>query len=99
YSESEPQEPCTYPSFSAKSKWMLSEKMKRFSEIAHTKRIELIKVKLINKTALDIWYPIPITCEEADLQKTESFLKKSEILSIINSLIPFLGDSDRSHFR
>ncbi|CAG8552595.1 7837_t:CDS:2 [Gigaspora rosea] len=79
--------------------WTLSEEMKRFSEIAHTKRIELIKAKLINKTALDIWHPIPITCEEADLQKTESSLKKSEILSIINSLIPSLGDSDRSRFR
>ncbi|CAG8842866.1 30449_t:CDS:2, partial [Racocetra persica] len=42
-------------------KWMLSEEMKRFSEIAHMKRIELIKAKLINKTALDIWHPIPIT--------------------------------------
>ncbi|CAG8615901.1 4080_t:CDS:1, partial [Dentiscutata heterogama] len=37
-------------------------------------------------------------CEEADLQKTESSLKKSKILSIINSLIPYLGDSDHSRF-
>ncbi|CAG8766705.1 11872_t:CDS:2, partial [Racocetra persica] len=94
YSESEPQEPRTCPSFSAKSsrfwarirktqfinlstdncgfqnisrEWTLSEKMKQFSKIAHTKRIELIKAKLINKIALDIWHPIPITCEEVIL--------------------------------
>ena len=63
------------------------------------KRIEFIKAKLINKTALYIWHPIPITCEEADHQKNESSLKKSEILSIINSLIPSLGNSDRLRFR
>ncbi|CAG8771115.1 3330_t:CDS:1, partial [Dentiscutata heterogama] len=72
-------------------KWMLS---KEFSKITHTKRIKLIKAKLINKIALDIWHPIPITCEEADLQKTESFLKKLQILFIINSLISSLDNSD-----
>ncbi|CAG8472415.1 12297_t:CDS:2 [Dentiscutata heterogama] len=46
--------------------WKISEEIKRFSEIACMKRIEFIKAKLINKTALDIWYPMPITCEEAD---------------------------------
>ncbi|CAG8744155.1 11267_t:CDS:2 [Dentiscutata erythropus] len=82
-----------------KPQWKISEEMKRFSEIARMKRIEFIKAKLINKTALDIWHPIPITCEEADHQKNESSLKKSEILSIINSLIHSLGNSDRLHFR
>lgn len=79
--------------------WTLSEEMKRFSEIASMKRIEFIKAKLIKKTPLDIWHPIPITCEEADLQKTESSLTRSQILSIINSLIPFLDDLNRSRFR
>ena len=79
--------------------WTLSEEMKRFSEIASMKRIEFIKAKLIKKTSLDIWHPIPITREEADLQKTESSLTRSQILSIINSLIPFLDDLDRSRFR
>ncbi|RHZ83778.1 hypothetical protein Glove_87g140 [Diversispora epigaea] len=78
--------------------WKLSEEMKRFSEIAHEKRIGFIKAKL-NKKISDVWHPIPITCEDADLQKNESSLTKSQILSIINSLIPFLGDSDRSRFR
>src|SRR6266511_1528471 len=72
--------------------------MKRFSEIASMKRIEFIKVKLIKKTSLDIWHPIPIIHEEADLQKTESSLTRSQILSIINSLISFLDDLDRSCF-
>ena len=50
--------------------------MKRFSEIANMKRIEFIKAKLIKKTSLDIWHPIPITRKEADLQKTESSLTR-----------------------
>ena len=37
--------------------------------------------------------------EEADHQQAESLLTKSEILSIINSLTPLLGDSQRSRFR
>ena len=78
--------------------WTLSEEMERFSEIARMKRIEFIKAKLIKKTSLGIWHPIPVTREEADIQKTESSLTKSQILSIINSLTPFLGDLDRSHF-
>ncbi|RIB06741.1 hypothetical protein C2G38_2147907 [Gigaspora rosea] len=77
----------------------LSEEMIRFSEIARMKRIEFIKAKLIEKTPLGIWRPIPVTCEEAELQKSESSLKKSQILSIINSLTPSLGDLDRSRFR
>ncbi|CAG8848794.1 2410_t:CDS:1, partial [Racocetra persica] len=77
----------------------ISEEMKRFSKIANINRIEFIKAKLINKTVLEIWHPIPITCEEVDFQKTESSLTKSQLSSIINSLILSLGDSDRSHFR
>ncbi|CAG8482275.1 2443_t:CDS:2 [Dentiscutata heterogama] len=79
--------------------WTLSEEMKRFSEIACSKRIEFIEAKLIKKISLGIWHPVPITCEEADLQKTDSSLTRPQILSIINSLIPLLGDADRSRFR
>src|SRR6266540_6765939 len=79
--------------------WTLSEKIKRFSEIVNMKRIEFIKAKLIKKTSLDIWHPIPITREEADLKNTEISLTRSQILSIINSLIPFLDDLDRSRFQ
>ena len=68
--------------------WMLSEEMKRFGEIVHTKRIDFIKAKLTKETLLGFWQPIPIIREEADHQKTESLLTKSQILSIINS-IPF----------
>ena len=69
--------------------WTLSEEMERFSEIACMKRIEFIKAKLIKKISLGTWHPIPVTCEEADLQKAESSLTKVQILSIINSLTPF----------
>ncbi len=62
------------------------------------KKIEFIKAKLIKKTLLDIWHLISITREEVNLQKTESSLIRSQILSIINSLISFLDDLDRSHF-
>lgn len=79
--------------------WMLSEEMKRFGEIAHMKRIDFIKAKLTKETSLGIWQPIPITHEEPNHQKAESSLTKSQILSIINSLNPLLGESERSRFR
>ncbi|CAG8675408.1 11438_t:CDS:2, partial [Racocetra fulgida] len=84
---------------SISGEWALSEEMKQFSEIACTKRIEFINAKLIKKNSLGAWHPIPITCEEADLQKNDSSLTRPQILSIINSLIPLLGDADRSRFR
>ncbi|RHZ59155.1 hypothetical protein Glove_365g181 [Diversispora epigaea] len=79
--------------------WMLNEEMKRFSEIACMKKIEFIKAKLINKALLGIWHLIPVTCEEANRQKSENSLTKSQILSIINSLTPLLGDLDQLRFR
>ena len=79
--------------------WMLSEELKKFSEIAHIKRAEFIKAVLINKSPLGIWHPIPITRDEADFQQSETSLTKIEILTIINSLIPSLDDSDQLCFR
>ncbi|CAG8831853.1 32495_t:CDS:1, partial [Racocetra persica] len=67
----------------------LSDEMIRFSEIVCIKRIEFIRAKLINKIPLGIWHPIPITCDKAELQKTENSLTKSQNLSIINTLAPF----------
>ena len=80
--------------FKKSGEWMLSE-MKRFGEIAHMKKIDFIKAKLINikETSLGIWQSFSITHEdkEANHQKAESSLTKSQILSIIiiNSLNPF----------
>jgi hypothetical protein len=79
--------------------WILSEEMKRFGEIAQTKRINFIKAKLTKETSLGFWQPIPIIREEADHQKTESSLTKPQILTIINSLNPFLSDTERLRFR
>jgi len=45
---------------------------KRFGEIAHMKRIDFIKAKLIKETSLGVWQPFPITHEEANHQKAES---------------------------
>ena len=79
--------------------WMLSEELKKFSEIAHKKRAEFIKAVLIDKSPLGIWHPIPITRDEADFQQSEISLTKTEILTIINSLIPSLDDSNQLRFR
>ncbi|CAG8524049.1 12280_t:CDS:1, partial [Funneliformis caledonium] len=78
--------------------WMLSKELKKFSEIAHIKRAKFIKAVLINKSSLGIWHPIPITRDEADFQQSETSLTKIEILTIINSLIPSLDDSDQLRF-
>jgi len=79
--------------------WILSEEMKKFSEIARMKRVDFLKARRIKKTALDAWRPIPVTSEEADRQKNENLLTKSQLLSIINSLTPLLSDIEQSRFR
>ena len=81
------------------TKRKINIKGKRFSEIAQTKRIDFIKARLIKRTSLGIWQPIPVTREEADNQKDESSLTKSQLLSVINALTPLLGDLERSRFR
>ncbi|CAG8801946.1 30866_t:CDS:2 [Gigaspora margarita] len=88
---SDTQEPRTRPSFAAESSryWAQIRKTQFMNPKSNIP-------KLINKMVLDIWYLIPITCEEADLQKNESSLTKSQILSIINSLTPSLGLSNKS---
>ena len=53
------------------------------------KGIDFIKAKLTKETLLGIWQPISTIREEANSQKAESSLMKSQILSIINSLTPF----------
>ena len=62
------------------------------------KGIDLIKAKLTKETLLGIWQPISTIREEANSQKAESSLTKSQIVSIINSN-PFLSDSQRLRFR
>jgi len=52
------------------------------------KGIDFIKAKLTKETLLGTRQPISIR-EEANSQKAESSLMKSQILSIINSLTPF----------
>ncbi|CAG8806359.1 1318_t:CDS:1, partial [Gigaspora rosea] len=81
------------------SEWKLSKKMKKFSELAQIKRIEFIQKILIKKNSTKNWHPIPITTEEADFQKSEKSLQKQEILSIINSLLPYLNNIDRLKFK
>jgi len=79
--------------------WILSKEMKKFSEIARMKRVDFLKARRIKKTSLDAWRPIPVTSEEADRQKNENLLTKSQLLSIINSLTPLLSDIEQSRFR
>ncbi|CAG8666191.1 3106_t:CDS:2, partial [Racocetra persica] len=68
------------------------------SQIGNMKKCCFCQVSDIDNKK-QIWHPIPITCEEVDFQKTKNSLTKSQLSSIINSLIPSLGDSDHSHFR
>ncbi|CAG8796741.1 41266_t:CDS:2, partial [Gigaspora margarita] len=81
------------------SEWKLSEEIKKFSELVQMKRIEFIQKILIEKNSTRIWHPIPITTEKADIQKSENFLQKQEVLSIINSLLPYLNDIDHLKFK
>ena len=46
--------------------WILSEEMKKFSEIAQMKRVDFLKARQFKKTSLGTWQPIPVTSEEAD---------------------------------
>ena len=59
------------------------------------KGIDFIKAKLTKETLLGTRQPISTIREEANSQKAESSLTKSQILSIINSL----SDSQRLRFR
>ncbi|KAF0511720.1 hypothetical protein F8M41_018199 [Gigaspora margarita] len=80
---------------SINGEWKLSEEMKKFSELAQTKRIEFIQKVLIDKNSTKTWHPIPITTKEADFQNSEKSLTKQEILAIIKFLILYLNDMDR----
>jgi len=73
--------------------------MKRFTEIACTKQTEFIKAALITKSSLGVWNPIPVTSEEANIQQSETSLTKTQILSIINSLLSSLDESDQFQFQ
>ena len=53
------------------------------------KGIDFIKAKLTKETLLGTRQPVSTIREEANSQKAESSLTKSQILSIINSLTPF----------
>ncbi|CAG8581530.1 798_t:CDS:2, partial [Dentiscutata heterogama] len=99
YSESEANKPHTYSGLllnHADFGWRID--IKQRNDIASMKRIEFIKAILIKNTSSDIWCLISITCKKAELQKSKRSLKKSEILSIINSLTSSLGDLDQLHF-
>ena len=62
---------------------MLSEEMRRFGKIAHMKRIDYIKAKLIKETSLGVLATNSNnTYEEENLQKAESSLTKSQVLSM-----------------
>lgn len=61
---------------------MESDAKKRFGEIAHMKRIDFIKAKLIKETSLGVWQPFPITHEEAKHQKLKAH---NEITDIIHN--------------
>lgn len=76
----------------------LSEEMKSFSITAQARRINYIKEKL-NSTKPLTTRPIPITTDEAQIQSSESSMKKEELILVIGSLIGSLNETNRSQFQ
>ncbi|KAF0551460.1 hypothetical protein F8M41_023403 [Gigaspora margarita] len=76
----------------------LSEKMKSFSILAQEKRQTFIKNTLMQKTSTGTWQAIPVTEQEAEMLKNEKMMKKEELISVINSILILLPESQRSKY-
>lgn len=78
--------------------YLLSEQLKNFSNLACERRITFIKEFFSNnKTSLH--RPIPITVQEADAATGEDNMTKSELLTVINSLLDSMDSSGRPKYR
>jgi hypothetical protein len=80
------------------SEYLLSEQLKNFSNLACERRITFINDFFANdKTSLP--RPIPITIQEAEAAASEENMTKSELLTVINSLLSSMNSSDRPKYR
>jgi len=73
----------------------LSESMKSFTNLAQDLCINFIKEKIISGKSSGIICPIPVTAEEEMKQSDEKSLSKNELLSVIQTLIGSLDQSNR----
>ncbi|CAG8544366.1 443_t:CDS:2, partial [Dentiscutata heterogama] len=76
----------------------LSEEIKSFSVLAQEKRQVFIKHTLMQNTSIDTWRAIPVTEQEAEIMKNESTMRKEELISVINSILISLPETQRSKY-
>ncbi|CAG8717571.1 9100_t:CDS:1 [Racocetra fulgida] len=76
----------------------LSEEMKSFSVLAQEKRQVFIKHTLMQNTSIDTWRAIPVTEQEVEIMKNESTMRKEELISVINSILISLPETQRSKY-
>ena len=78
---------------------LLSEQLKNFSDLACQRRIEFINGTFTDNKPASLLRPIPITVQEAATATKEENMTKAELLTIINSLLNSLNDSNRPKYR
>ena len=76
----------------------LSESMKSFSSIAHSRRRNYINEKL-NKLPGRSIRPIPVTIEEEEKYSAEQSMSKNELIGVIQTLIWSLNKDNRPQFK
>lgn len=79
--------------------YLLSEQLKNFSDLACERRIEFINNTFKDNKPISLLRPIPITTQEAAAATNEENMTKGELLTIINSLLNSLNDSNRPKYR
>lgn len=77
----------------------LSESMKSFTNLAQGLHINFIKEKINSGKSSGTICPIPITAEEEMKQSDEKSLSKNELLSVVQTLIGSLDQSNRPQFQ
>ena len=77
----------------------LSDNMKLFSIKARARRIDYIDEKLKSKRSPGIFCPIPVTLEEEEKYSIERSMTKKELLTVIQTLLEPLNETDRSQFK
>ena len=79
--------------------YLLSEPLKNFSDLACERRITFINNTFKDNNPISLLRPIPITIQEAAAATNEENMTKGELLTIINSLLSSLNDSNSPKYR
>ncbi|RIB08136.1 hypothetical protein C2G38_2212373 [Gigaspora rosea] len=83
---------------SLEGEYLLSEQLKKFSDLACERRIAFIKETFENNKP-SLPQPIPVTEQEEEAAMSEEKISKAELLATINSLLASINISDRSKYR